>query len=102
MRVHIRHAHSVSEFHTVFRYIIMPAKIFAFLNLLFFPAFAILIGVAFLSGDRWWFSALGLPALLINFTVLILNPARRMILSKISSIARGSGHGRRGTAPAKG
>lgn len=65
----------------------VAAKVFAFLNLLFVPSIAILLAVAFTGSGPWWFSFLGLPALLANFFVLMSSPLRQRIWRKVALLA---------------
>jgi hypothetical protein len=67
--------------------LIIAAKIFAFLNLLFVPAIAVLLLVAFVSGETWWFAFLGLPALFVNAVVVFARPQRQRIWRKVNRIA---------------
>jgi hypothetical protein len=71
----------------VLRNIFVAAKVFAFLNLVFVPSIAVLLAVACTGSGPWWFTFLGLPALVTNFFVVFSNPLRRRIWNKISAIA---------------
>lgn len=65
---------------------IIVAKVFAFLNLLFVPSIAILVFIAFAVGERWWFSFIGVPTLFANLIILLVNPFRGLIWQKLEMI----------------
>ncbi len=67
--------------------ILVAAKVFAFLNLMFVPSIAVLLAVAFTGAGPWWFAFLGLPALLTNFFVVSAAPIRARIWNKAAAIA---------------
>lgn len=67
--------------------LIIAAKVFAFLNLLFVPSITILLLVAFTVGERWWFSFIGLPALFGNLVLLLMNPFRGLIWQQLDRIS---------------
>ena len=66
--------------------IIVAAKVFAFLNLLFVPSIAIMLAVAYTGSGPWWFTFLGLPALLINVWVVFTGRVRKRIWAKVTAI----------------
>lgn len=65
----------------------IAARIFAFVNLLFVPSIAVLIGVALISGERWWFSFVGIPALIANAWVVFSSFGRKRVWSQIVRMA---------------
>lgn len=67
--------------------ILIATRIFAFLTLLFVPAFAVLILAAFVSGQAFWFVIFGLPALLLNACILLAKPQRDHIWRWANSVA---------------
>lgn len=67
--------------------ILIATRVFALLTLLFVPAFAVLIVVAFASGQTLWFVFFGLPALLLNAFFVLAKPQRDRIWRWANSIA---------------
>ncbi|UUL81422.1 hypothetical protein [Sphingomonas qomolangmaensis] len=67
--------------------ILIATRVFAFLTLLFVPAFAVLILVAFVSGQALWFAIFGLPALLLNACIVLAKPQRDRIWRWANSVA---------------
>ena len=65
----------------------IAAKILAFVNLLFVPAIAVLLIAAFITGERGWFSVVGLPALLANAYYVFSAPRRARVWNKALGIA---------------
>ncbi len=72
--------------------LLIAAKVFAFVNLLFLPAIALIVFVAFLRVETWWIAFIGVPALFGNLVFLLLKPVRNLIWLKLDMIA--------GTSPA--
>ncbi len=66
--------------------IIVAAKVFAFLNLLFVPSIAIMLAVAYTGSGPWWFTFLGLPALLINVWIVLSGRVRKRVWTKLAAI----------------
>lgn len=67
----------------MFKNLFIAARVFAFVNLLFVPAIAVLLIVAFVSGERWWFGFVGLPALFINAYAVFSRRGRRWAWDRI-------------------
>ena len=65
----------------------IAAKVFAFVNLLFVPSIALIVFVAFLRVDDWWFAFIGVPALFANLVFLLLKPIRNLIWLKLGMIS---------------
>jgi len=73
--------------------LLIAAKVFAFVNLLFVPSIAVMIFVAILVGETWWFAFIGVPALFGNLIFLLIKPVRELVWLKLGMIS--------GTAPAR-
>lgn len=65
----------------------IAAKVLAFVNLLFVPSIALIVFVAFLRVDDWWFAFIGVPALFANLVFLLIKPVRNLIWHQLDSIA---------------
>jgi hypothetical protein len=72
--------------------LLIAAKVFAFVNLLFLPAIALMVFVAFLGAETWWFAFIGIPALFANLIFLLIKPVRAWVWLKLDMIS--------GTSPA--
>ncbi len=51
--------------------VLIATRVLVMLTLLFLPAIAVLLAVAFLSGSTRWFGFIGLPAVLLNLVVVL-------------------------------
>lgn len=67
--------------------ILIATRVFALLTLLFVPAFAVLLVVAFFTGQASWFAFFGLPALLVNAFIVIAKPQRDRVWQWVNTIA---------------
>lgn len=67
--------------------LLIATRIFALLNLMFVPAIAVLLLVAFVSGETWWFAFLGLPALFVNAVIVFAKPQRDRVWRWANAIA---------------
>lgn len=67
--------------------LLIATRVFALLTLLFVPAFAVLLLVAFTSGETVWFGFFGLPALLVNAAIVFAKPRRDRIWRWANTIA---------------
>ncbi len=67
--------------------ILIATRVFALLTLLFVPAFTVLLLVAFVSGQTWWFAVIGLPALLANAIIVLAKPQRDRVWRWVNAIA---------------
>ena len=65
----------------------IATRVFALVTLLFVPAIAILLLVAFVSGETWWFAFIGLPALSANAVVVFAKRQRDWVWRKVKEIA---------------
>ena len=65
----------------------IAAKVLAFVNLLFAPSIALIVFVAALRVDDWWFAFIGVPALFGNLIFLLLKPVRNLVWSKLEMIS---------------
>jgi hypothetical protein len=73
--------------------LLIAAKVFAFVNLLFVPSIALIVFVALLGLETWWFAFIGVPALFANLIFLLVKPVRDLVWLKLGMIA--------GTSPAR-
>ncbi len=67
--------------------LLIAAKVFAFVNLLFVPSISLLIFVAFLGAETWWFAFIGIPALFANLIFLLIKPVRELVWLKLGMIS---------------
>ena len=67
--------------------LLIAAKVFAFVNLLFVPSIALIVFVALLKVDDWWFAFIGVPALFGNLVFLLVKPVRRLVWHQLDTIA---------------
>lgn len=67
--------------------ILIATRVFALVTLLFVPAIAVLLLVAFVSGETWWFAFIGLPALLANAVFVFAKPQRDRVWRWVNAIA---------------
>lgn len=67
--------------------LLIATRVFALVTLLFVPAFAVLLIVAFVSGQTWWFAFIGLPALFVNAVVVFAKPQRDRVWRRVNAIA---------------
>ncbi len=61
-------------------------RVFALFAFAFLPSMAFLIFIAFLTQSSWWFAFLGLPALVINGLLVLLQPGRGLFEAGIRAI----------------
>lgn len=66
---------------------LIVTRVFALVALLFVPAIAVLLLVAFVSGQTWWFAFIGLPALFANAAIVFAKPQRDRIWRWVNAIA---------------
>ena len=66
---------------------IAAARIFALINLLFLPAIGAAFVVGFLTGDRWWFSFIAIPAFFVNAFIVFRKPQRHWVWQYARRIA---------------
>jgi hypothetical protein len=67
--------------------LLIAAKVFAFVNLLFVPSISLLMFVAFLGAETWWFAFIGIPALFANLIFLLIKPVRELVWLKLGMIS---------------
>lgn len=67
--------------------LLIATRVFALVTLLFVPAIATLLLVAFVSGQTWWFAFIGLPALFVNAVIVFAKPQRDRIWRWVNAIA---------------
>jgi uncharacterized membrane protein YecN with MAPEG domain len=67
--------------------LLIAAKVFAFVNLLFVPSIALIVFVAFLGAETWWFAFIGVPALFGNLIFLLIKPVRELVWMKLGMIS---------------
>ncbi len=67
--------------------LLIATRVFALVTLLFVPAIAVLLVVAFVSGHPWWFAFIGLPALFTNAIVVFAKPQRDRVWRWVNAIA---------------
>ena len=67
--------------------LLIAAKVFSFVNLLFLPAIALMVFVAFLGAETWWFAFIGIPALFANLIILLIKPVRTLVWLKLDRIS---------------
>ena len=67
--------------------LLIATRVLALLILLFVPAIAVLLLVAFVSGQRWWFGFIGLPALFANAVIVFVKPQRDRVWRWVNAIA---------------
>ena len=72
------------------KHVLIAAKVFAFVNLLFLPAISLMVFVAFLGAETWWFAFIGIPALFANLVILLIKPVRKLVWLKLDLISRTS------------
>jgi ABC-type nickel/cobalt efflux system permease component RcnA len=68
--------------------LLIATRVLAFLILLFVPAIAVLLLVAFAIGQTLWFTFIGLLALFVNAVIVFAKPQRDRVWRRISAIAR--------------
>ena len=68
--------------------LLIAARILAVLTLLFVPAITVLLIVAFVSGQAWWFAFFGLPALFANAVIVLTKPQRDRVWRRLTAIAK--------------
>lgn len=67
--------------------LLIAAKVLAFVNFLFVPSIALIIFVAYLAGDTWWFAFIGIPALFGNLIFLLINPMRSFVWERLDMMS---------------
>jgi hypothetical protein len=67
--------------------LLIATRVFALVTMLFVPAIAVLLLVAFISGETWWFAFIGLPALFANAAVVFAKRQRDWVWRKVNAIA---------------
>ncbi len=67
--------------------LLIAMRVFALLTLLFVPAIAVLVLVALVSGQTWWFALVGLPALFTNAVIVFAKPQRDRVWRRFNVIA---------------
>ena len=61
-------------------------RVFALFAFAFAPSMVFLVFIAFLTKSTWWFAFLGLPTLIVNGFLVLLQPGRGMMREQIRSI----------------
>lgn len=64
-------------------------RLFAFILFLFIPSIAVMLFAGFVLQSSFWFTALGLPVLLINALAMFVQPAKSLIALKLIKLGRG-------------
>ncbi len=67
--------------------LLIATRVLGFLILLFVPAIAVLLLVALITGQAWWFTVIGLPALLANAVIVFAKPQRDRVWRRFRAIA---------------
>ncbi len=67
--------------------LLIATRVLAFLTLLFVPAIAVLLLVAFVIGQTLWFTFIGLLALFVNAVMVFAKPQRDRVWRRINAIA---------------
>ena len=62
-------------------------RAFAFVLFLFVPSIAVMLFAGFVLKSAWWFVALGLPVLLVNGAVCLIQPVRGFIGLRLKQMA---------------
>jgi hypothetical protein len=71
--------------------ILVVIQVFAFMAFLFVPSIAFLMFIAFLTKSTWWFVFLGLPALVVNGVLTLVEPGRSLIRGRLRKISGAQG-----------
>ncbi len=66
---------------------LIATRVLGFLILLFVPAIVVLLLVALITGQAWWFTVIGLPALFANAVVVFAKPQRDRVWRRFRAIA---------------
>ncbi len=67
--------------------LLIATRVLALLTLLFVPAIAVLLLVALVTGQAWWFTLIGLPALFANAVIVFAKPQRDRVWRRLNAIA---------------
>lgn len=67
--------------------LLIATRVFSLVTLLFVPAIVVLLLVAFVTGQTWWFALIGLPALFVNAVIVFAKPQRDRVWRWVNAIA---------------
>ena len=69
--------------------ILTVLRVFTFVLFLFVPSIAVMLFAGFVLKSSFWFTALGLPALILNGLAMFVQPAKSLIALKLIKMGRG-------------
>jgi uncharacterized membrane protein YqaE (UPF0057 family) len=67
--------------------LLIATRVLAALMALFVPAIAVLLLVGLVTGQAWWFTVIGLPALIVNAAIVFAKPQRDRVWRWLRAIA---------------
>jgi hypothetical protein len=68
--------------------ILTAVRVFAFVLFLFLPSLAVMLFAGFVLHSSYWFTALGLPILLVNGIALFVQPIKSLIALQLIKMGR--------------
>lgn len=68
--------------------LLIVLQVFAFVLFLFIPSIAVMLYAGFILRSSFWFTALGLPVLVVNGIALFVQPLRSLIALRLTAMGR--------------
>lgn len=69
--------------------ILTVIQLFLFVLFLFTPSIGVMLFAGFVLKSSFWFTALGLPTLIVNALAMFVQPAKSLIALKLIKMGRG-------------
>jgi len=88
MRLFIHADHPAGSFLPVFTATLRTLRIFALFAFAFSPSMLLLVGVGWYTQSAWWFGFIGIPTLLGNAVLVLMQPWRGFFEGELRRIAR--------------
>lgn len=70
--------------------ILTVVRVFAFVLFLFIPSISVMLFAGFVLKSSYWFTALGLPTLLVNGIICFVQPLKSLIGLQLTKMSGGA------------